>query len=88
MFSEAGHLKPIDLLLKNIQFVLYNHKLEHDKLQGYCRHTGNLDNSDLNKIFSLESHAMEIFMLVSYVNLNHLCKNYAVMINAENLGGF
>lgn len=68
MFSEAGHLKPIDLLFKNIQFVLYNHKLEHDKLQGYCRHTGNLDNSDLKKTFSLESHAMEIFRLVSYVN--------------------
>lgn len=55
--------------------------------QGYYRLAGNLDNLDLRKIFSLESHAVEIFTSVSYVNLNEPCKNYTVMINAENFLG-
>lgn len=87
MFSEAGHLKPIGLLLKNTQFGSYIHKPEKYKLQWYCRHAGNLDNLDIRKIFSLESHVMEIFILVSYINLNHPCKNYAVLINVQNLLG-
>lgn len=88
MFSGARYLNLVDFLLKNNQFGLYNSKLENDKLQGYCRHAGNLDNSDLRKIFSLERHAMEIFVLVSYVRLNESYKNDTVMINAETLLGY
>lgn len=87
MFSGGRYLNPVDILLKNNQFGLYNSKLENDKLQGYCRHAGNFDNSDLRKIFSLESHSMEMFVLVSYVKLNQPCKNYIVIINAEKLLG-
>jgi len=35
MFSEAGHLNPMNFLLKSTLFGLHNHKFDNDKLQGY-----------------------------------------------------